>query len=265
MDQAQTSLPTDALHAEGSGDVAEVVAHAAAAPIITFADGLTAVPTKFNFKSRTIKDAEGKEIAKIKQPSLEVALPVPTANVLADILLSPDVLQEVQEDGVTVKEKPNNIKSLVLDAVFQLIRREAQGQLTEAIESFGADATRVVSVGNLDYDKLTLEYIASIEPESRGGVTIDDETWKEFGLDYTNVMVVATGRPKEKVLNAVDVYMRPNKVKSRKDLLPMFLELLAVYAGHTKRLDDFADCVDYLTKRFTKFMKEDDKLSADAF
>ena len=207
----------------------------------------------------------------MKQPSLEVALPIPAPHILAAILQEPEVLQVpnaegvVNADGSLFTEKPNKRRALILDAILALVKDAAKGQFEEAIESFGSDATKRLTPGHLDYDKLTLDYIASIEPEARGGVAISDDEWKEFGVDYINVMLAVTGKEKPKLVNAVDVYMKPTKVRTRKDLLPTFLEQLALYIGSTEKAEEFAPQVAYLKKKFEAFLKEEDKLVADAF
>jgi len=243
----------------------------AAAPI-QFADGLVGVPTKFNFKTRVILDANDKPVLNekgeklgVKQPSLQVLLPVPTAEKLAEILNQPAVLQVPNADGSALIEKPNKVRQLILDAVLGEIKSAAKAQFDEAIDSFGSDTSKPLSQAHLDYDKLTLEYIASIEASSRASVAISDEEWKEFGTDYINTMLVITGKPKEKLTNTVEVFYKPTKVRGRKDLCALFLDQLSIYTSATEKLEDFSAQVQYLTNRFKKFLEEEDKLVADAF
>lgn len=253
------------------GSVQET-AEAAAAPVIQFADGLIGVSTKFNFKTRVVLDANDKPVLNekgekigVKQPSLQVLLPVPTADKLAEILLQPAVLQVPNADGSALIEKPNKVRQLIIDAVMGEIKMAAKSQFDDAIESFGSDTSKTLTPAHLDYDKLTLDYIASIEASGRASVAISDDEWKEFGTDYINTMLVITGKAKEKLVNTVEVFYKPTKVRGRKDLCALFLDQLAVYASATEKLEDFSAQIQYLTNRFKKFLDEEDKLVADAF
>ncbi|HEY9663352.1 MAG TPA: hypothetical protein V6C65_33310, partial [Allocoleopsis sp.] len=105
------------------------------------------VQTKFNFKARTIKDEEGKEIGKTKkQAPVVVNLPVPTAAELIAALSQPDV-ERIEGEGDnqrTVVEVPK-VKALILDAVVEQIRAQARDQFDEIIDGFGTDQEKVVT------------------------------------------------------------------------------------------------------------------------
>lgn len=269
MDQTNTSNSS----AETSATADTAATATAAAPVsdvqpVTFGPGLVGEKFKFTFKSRALFGEDGKELLddkgekiKVKQPTMEVLLPVPTAEVLASILMQP--AQTIDASGNTVV---NKVRQLLLDSIGEVVKAAAKSQLDEAIEGFGSDMHARVGIQHLDYDKLTLEYLASIEPKARASaVAISEDEWKEFFADYLLTMQAATGKPADKIRNAIDVYSRPTKVRQKKDLLPIFLDQLAVYTQHTSKLEDTAVCVDFLQRKFKKFQEESDKLVPNAF
>jgi hypothetical protein len=107
----------------------------------SFGAGLLSAVKKFNFKARTLKDADGKEIEKLpKQPSLEVTIPVPNADTVVSILSGPDEFTETGPDD-SIITRPNLLKQMVLEAIHDIVFAQAKQQFDAAIESFGADKT----------------------------------------------------------------------------------------------------------------------------
>jgi len=226
--------------------------------------GLYTVMKKFNFKPRSIKNEKGEEIEKLpKQPSLEVNIPVPTAEKLIEILQGPTEFTDVQPDE-SIVTRPNLVRQLVLDAVNEVVFGQAKQQLDQAIESFGTDKSKTITVDHIDYDKLTLEFIASIPPARRGATAISDEEWTEFFKDYVNTMVAATGKTVEKLEKHIDIFKKPTKYRARKDLLAVLLEQLAVYATSTQSLEDFQVQYNRLNDVLTKYLTEEDRIDVDA-
>lgn len=237
------------------------IAQEAAAP--QFAGGTLGVKKKFNFKQRSLKDENGKEVEKLpKQPSVEATIPVPTAESVIEVLAQPDKLTETI-DGV-VKEIPNLQKQLILDYISQIIFDQAKSQLDAAIDSFGSDKTKTVSVANLDYDKLSLAYIASIPPARRGAVAISDEEWKEFFSDYGTTMQQAAGKTKQQIENHIKILEAPRKYRAKKELLGVMLEQVNLYATLTPNLDDFATPFQKLVDTLKRFIEEEDQIDITA-
>jgi len=230
----------------------------------TFAEGLISVVRKFNFKARSLKNEKGEEIEKLpKQPSLEAPIPIPTGTSLIAILEQPDNFTDTQPDG-SIVTRPNVQKQLIVDAVSEVIFSQAKQQLDAAIESFGADKTKTVNVSFLDYDKLTLEYIASIPPARRGAAAISEEEWNDWFKDYLNTMVQATGKPLEKLEKHIDIFKKPAKYRARKDLLQVLVEQLAIYASAATSLDEFSTQYTRMNDTLTKYLTEEDRIDVDA-
>lgn len=230
---------------------------------VKFAPGTVGVKKKFNFKQRTVKDESGKEVDKLpKQPSLEVMLPVPTAEAVIAVLSQPDTVT-VTVNGET-KEVANTQKSLILDYIYQIIFDQAKSQLDAVIDSFGSDKTKQVSVSDLDYDKLSLAYIASIPPARRGAVAISDEEWKEFFADYGNVMSQGAGKTKVQIENHIKILERPRNYRAKKDLLSVMRDQLNLYAQLATNLEDFTVQYQRLQDQLTRFIEEEDKIDITA-
>lgn len=247
---------------EANTNIDGIVQEAAVDP--QFAAGTLAVKKKFNFKQRTLKDADGKEVEKLpKQPSVEAMIPVPSAESIIAVLSQPDVLTELLEDGNT-KQVPNLQKQLVLDYISQIVFDQAKSQLDAAIDSFGTDKTKQVSVANLDYDKLSLAYIASIPPARRGAVAISDEEWKEFFTDYGNTMQQGAGKTKVQIENHIKILEAPRKYRAKKELLGVMLEQVNLYGALAPNLDDFAVPFQKLVDTLKRFIEEEDQIDIGA-
>jgi len=218
-----------------------------------------AIETKFNFKARKITDSEGKEIGKTKkQPSLIINLPQPTAMEAAEFLMLEDTTDE--KGVVTV----NKVKSLILDAIQEIVRNQAKNQLDDLIDSFGSDETLTVSAESIDYDKLSLDYIANLPPAQRGARAIPDEDWESFFANYLQVLVVATGKPEEKIKNHLDLLKKPTRVKNNKDALNVLVEQIDVYLTASQAVEDTGECASRLRGKFVKWVEEDSKLDLSA-
>lgn len=224
-----------------------------------------AVETKFNFKARKIEE-DGKEIGKTKkQPALLVNLPQPTTEEMISYLNRTDQTvkekrkidgKEVEVDVVVV----DKVKQLIVDAIQEIVRDQAKGQLDDQIDAFGADETKVVTAESIDYDKLSLEYIANLPPAQRGARAIPEDDWKAFFQDYMQVMVAATGKPEAKIKNHLDLFQKPTKAKQNKEALAVLVDQLDVYTTATQSLDDTGECVMRLKSKFQKWIDEDAKL-----
>jgi len=228
-----------------------------------------AVETKFNFKARKIEE-DGKEIGKTKkQPPLTVALPQPSVEEIIAYLQRPDQVakekkkvdgKEVEVDTIVV----DKVKQLIIDEIQEIVRSQAKAQLDDLIDSFGADETKTVSAESIDYDKLSLEYIANLPPAQRGARAIPEEDWKAFFQDYMQVMVAATGKPELKIKNHLDLFQKPTKAKQNKEALAVLVDQLNVYTTATQNLEDTAECVQRLQNKFQKWIDEDSKLDVTA-
>jgi hypothetical protein len=183
----------------------------------------TTKSNKFTFKSRAIRDEAGNQIGKTKkQPSLEVGLPIPTAEEVSIYLLEPASKEAV----------------LIMDAIARMFVDGAREQLDDVIESFGDDDSKTISASVLDYSKLTLEYIANLPPTQRGATALADEDWEVFFQDYVAVMVAATGKPADKINNHVNLFKKPTKAKANKEVLGVLVDQLDIYIASSSNIEE---------------------------
>jgi len=207
------------------------------------------VDTKFNFKTRTIKNEDGTVLKTLKkQPSVIVQLPYLTAEEVVATLQSEDV----------------KAKDLVLEYVNSAIRDQARAQFDELIESFGDDDSRTVSGDQLDFDKLTFSYIANLDPKVRGTRALSEEDYTAFFTDYANVMVATTGKPIEKIKKHIELFKKPARVKSAKDVLGVLVEQLDIYLVSSPNLEETGEAANRTRAKFDKWLKAEEEISLDA-
>lgn len=213
------------------------------------------VDTKFNFKARTIRDENNNEIGKTKkQNPIVVPLLVPDKADLAAVLSSSDPAYA-------------KVQQLILDAVISVQKDQARSQLDEIIESFGTDETKVVTPEMLDHDKLTLTYIANLEPSQRGSRAIPEEDWEAFYKDYLAVMVAATGKEEKRIKAHIELFSKPLKAKQNKDseaIMTTLVDQLDIYLANSSQVEDTAECASRIQNKFKKWLAEDNALDASA-
>ena len=198
---------------------------------------------KFNFKTRKITDENGKEVGRTKkQPSVVCDLPVPSAD---------EVVQMLSNGGAEA--------GLIMSTIGDIIYQAARGQFDEIIESFGDDESKEVSASMLNFDQLSLTYIANLPPSSRGVQAISDEEWQAFFEDYLGVMVAATGKAEDRIKNHINLFKRPQKAKANKEVLQVLVDQLDIYLASSGNLDDTGTCAVRIRDKFSKWISEPEK------
>ena len=198
---------------------------------------------KFNFKSRRISDEAGNEIGRTKkQPSLTVDLPVPSTD---------EVISMLQAGGAEAV--------LLMTQIGDTIYQAARGQFDEIIEQFGDDDSKEVTADMLNYDQLSISYLANLPPSSRGVQAISDEEWQAFFEDYLAVMVAATGKTEDRIKNHINLFKRPQKAKANKEVLKVLVDQLDIYLASSGNLEDTGTCAVRTRDRFNKWISEPEK------
>jgi len=198
---------------------------------------------KFNFKSRRITDENGNEIGRTKkQPSLTVDLPVPSTD---------EVISMLQAGGAEAV--------LLMTQIGDTIYQAARGQFDEIIEQFGDDDSKEVTADMLNYDQLSISYLANLPPSSRGVQAISDEEWQAFFEDYLAVMVAATGKTEDRIKNHINLFKRPQKAKANKEVLKVLVDQLDIYLASSGNLEDTGTCAVRTRDRFNKWISEPEK------
>ena len=198
---------------------------------------------RFNFKSRRITDEAGNEIGRTKkQPSLTVDLPVPSTD---------EVIAMLQAGGAEAV--------LLMTQIGDTIYQAARGQFDEVIEQFGDDDSKEVTADMLNYDQLSITYLANLPPSSRGVQAISDEEWQAFFEDYLAVMVAATGKTEDRIKNHINLFKRPQKAKANKEVLKVLVDQLDIYLASSGNLEDTGTCAVRIRDRFNKWISEPEK------
>ena len=198
---------------------------------------------KFNFKSRRITDENGNEIGRTKkQPSLTVDLPVPTTD---------EVIAMLQAGGAEAV--------LLMTQIGDIVYQAARGQFDEIIEQFGDDDSKEVTADMLNYDQLSISYLANLPPSSRGVQAISDEDRQAFFEDYLAVMVAATGKTEDRINNHINLFKRPQKAKANKEVLKVLVDQLDIYLASSGNLEDTGTCAVRIRDRFNKWIAEPEK------
>ena len=198
---------------------------------------------KFNFKSRRITDENGNEIGRTKkQPSLTVDLPVPSID---------EVIAMLQAGGAEAV--------LLMTQIGDTIYQAARGQFDEVIEQFGDDDSKEVTADMLNYDQLSISYLANLPPSSRGVQAVSDEEWQAFFEDYLAVMVAATGKTEDRIKNHINLFKKPQKAKANKEVLKVLVDQLDIYLASSGNLEDTGTCAVRIRDRFNKWISEPEK------
>ena len=198
---------------------------------------------KFNFKSRRITDENGNEIGRTKkQPSLTVDLPVPSTD---------EVIAMLQSGGAEAV--------LLMTQIGDTIYQAARGQFDEVIEQFGDDDSKEVTADMLNYDQLSISYLANLPPSSRGVQAVSDEEWQAFFEDYLAVMVAATGKTEDRIKNHINLFKKPQKAKANKEVLKVLVDQLDIYLASSGNLEDTGTCAVRIRDRFNKWISEPEK------
>ena len=198
---------------------------------------------KFNFKSRRITDENGNEIGRTKkQPSLTIDLPVPSTD---------EVIAMLQAGGAEAV--------LLFTQIGDTIYQAARSQFDEIIEQFGDDDSKEVTADMLNYDQLSISYLANLPPSSRGVQAISDEEWQAFFEDYLAVMVAATGKTEDRIKNHINLFKRPQKAKANKEVLKVLVDQLDIYLASSGNLEDTGTCAVRIRDRFNKWISEPEK------
>jgi hypothetical protein len=143
---------------------------------------------------------------------------------------------------------------LLLEAVQDVIVSRARDVINE---------TETVTSENFDYSQCDWNIIANLEKEDRRS-GISKETWDDFAADYVEVMPAISGTSKEQSANAAKIFVgKFNAIKTKKDIIAKLKLRLSMYAEHSPRAAEFAECIDVLLKKADKLIQAKEESLAD--
>lgn len=212
-----------------------------------------ATAVKFNFKTRTVKDDDGKVLKTYaKQPSVTADLPFLTAEELIAVLSN-------------ASEENAKVRALVVDAVNEEIKAQAKVQFDGFIDDNLDNETFQISANLLDHDRLTLEYIASIPPAQRGARGISDEEWTVFFNDYLAVMPQVTGKDVKRITYHLDFLKKPQRLRQEPEALSTMIDQLNIYLTASQMVEETGEAANRVKSRFEKWLKDQSKVDLSAF
>lgn len=205
---------------------------------------------KFHFKTEKLRNEKGEVIGNGKKhPSVEIALPIPSLQLLATFLADP----------AKYAKECELLRSTVLDQVY----RVARGQINDFREK-QPEAT--VTAASLNYDKLSWTAIANMPKSERSSSVPSDEDIKEFLDSYLATMPAALDKPKKNIENHVACFQAGfKKQRSQKDILEMFVNALAVYVTQAgdAAVEEHLEVIEYFQNKLTKLLKTEEKITMD--
>jgi hypothetical protein len=197
------------------------------APIfVNFDNKLDYKSAKFNFRSVTDKDTG----VATKRSTVELdKLPVPSV-----------------EGIVAILETGGKALELLLEAVQEVVVNRARDVINDS-ES--------VTSNNFNYASCDWNTIANLEKEDRRS-GISKETWDDFAVDYVEVMPAISNTSKEQCANAAKIFVgKFTSIKSKKDVIAKLKLRLSMYAEHSSKAAEFAECIDFLFKKADKLIQ----------
>lgn len=199
------------------------------------------------FKTDVLRDSDGKAIGKgRKHPDVKAILPVPVT------------LEEVIERA----QKEPKIVQLVLDALNDQIFLAGRAQINAWREDNPeGDFTPAL----FDLNKLSLEYIATLDRKSRGAYAPSDDELKSFAEDYSDVMINTVQYDTKKVATHVDLFKKGCiKIKTNKVALGKLRDVMAIYASRTENMEEQEQVYEWLTARIERWIKAEEKDYSEA-
>ena len=149
------------------------------------------------------------------------------------------------EGIVAILEAGGTSLDLLLEAVQDVIISRARDVINE---------TSTITSSNFDYSTLDWNSIANLEKEDRRS-GISKETWEDFVADYVEVMPAVSGTSKEQCANAAKIFAgKFSAIKSKKDVISKLKLRLSMYAEHSTKASEFAECIDVLFKKADKLI-----------
>lgn len=233
-----------------AGNPAEATTAAPAVALPPAPVGTEFKALKFHFKTEKIRDANGVEIGTGKKhPSVDLPLPIPTAQTLGTFLANADKFPKEVE--------------LLISAVTDQIYNIARQQINAAREN---TKDLIVSASTLDFAKLSWTAIANMPKSERASSVPSDEDVLAFLESYKAVMPSATGKDASKIAVHCEIIKDGfKKVKSQRPMLEVFQNAFTIYVASVDEstLEEHASVVDYYQGRLVKLLASEEKVTMD--
>lgn len=211
------------------------------------------VKQNFHFKTEKIRNEKNEVIGEGKKhPSVELDLPVPTLDALAEFI----------SDPAKYAKEVELLLSTLTDQVYRIARQQIN-DFRDKQEN--KDATVTASV--LDYDKLSWSAIANMPKAERASSVPGDEDIKAFLTMYADIMPAAMSKNKEQIENHVLCFQTGfKKQRSQKEILEFFKQAIAIFAATAgeEAVGEHLEVIEYFSNRLDKMLQAEEKITLDS-
>ena len=141
-----------------------------------------------------------------------------------------------------------------------LLRSAVETVITDYVKSVLGDDTSLTS-DNFPIDSVTWEAIANQPDSERRGRGIPKEVWEDFIKSYMQIMPGLLGKTEDVIKRQAVILaakFQPLRNHEKKlELLPKFVEMLALYVSNAPDAEQFTGPVEFLLKKAEDMMKQD--------
>lgn len=177
-----------------------------------------------------------------------------------------------EESGVETKRNAVTAKLQVpsVEGIVKILEQGGKGLelLQQAVESVIQDYAKslladdgTITSDNFPSDTVTWDAIANLPDTDRRGRGIPKELWEDFLKSYVETMPAIIGKPVEVVKKQASIMaakFQPLRNHEKKnDLLPKFVEMLALYMSNAQDAEQFSAPIEFLLKKAEQFMTAD--------
>lgn len=188
-------------------------------------------PVAFNFKKSKDKLTG---IETVRKP-IELAVPYPS-----------------MEGIVAILEAGGKGLELLVEAMETVVNTAARDILSEDAH---VGTENAINAANFPVEKLSWEFIANLPKAQRRGGGIPKETWEDFAKDYIEVMPSITGKTMDQVVAASKLLLaKLGPVRTNEPVLTLLQQQLALYVEHSPSVEDYAECVAFLSQKAETFL-----------
>ena len=204
---------------------------------------MTPTKTKFGFKKRKEKDANGIVTGEIPAPA-PVELEIPLLSSIDDVVALINLEGGTEESRVKVH-------ALITEALNNVI-------LEQVREAVNADPEAAREKG-VDPKSYSFVEIANLPPAERRGSAIPDEVWEAFIADYTDVMQ-HHGKTKEKAeMGAKLLSKKFQPVKGNKKVVQALKDNLSTWFANSSKQEDFQAVYESLAQKADSLLAADEE------
>lgn len=142
----------------------------------------------------------------------------------------------------------------------ELLQSSVESTITDYVKSMLGDNPDITSE-NFPYAQVTWEVIANLPDADKRGRGIPKELWEEFIESYIETMPAVIGKSvdvvKKQASHLANKFQVLKTHEKKNELLPKFVEMLALYTNSAPEAEQFSAPIEFLLKKAEEFMVTD--------